>query len=68
MIRWECKEPGWWILSEGMVKLAAVCNEAIIPKPWCVYIDETMPPGDAQFRTLREAKAWAEERTRKADT
>ena len=64
---WDKEEEGWyWLRSQakqaGLPRpLAAVCLEKHNP-PWCVYIEEYAPPGDAQFRTLKEAQRWAEKK------
>jgi hypothetical protein len=58
---WEMEMAGWYVLrhSEHEPPVAAVCLESHNP-PWCAYIHESMPPGDAQFRTLKEAKEYVE--------
>ena len=65
MLKWSKCEAGWYRLdneeTDGGVALAAVCFEG---HGWYVYIDEDMPPGDSQHKTLREAKAEAERRVR----
>lgn len=69
MYTWFKVDVGWYTLApagsggDGDV-FAAVCQELAedVPdrcKRWCLYIDKIGMPGDAQFRTLREAKAAA---------
>ncbi len=70
-MRWEKVNDGWYILFQNDTEMpnessfAAVCLEDCIP-PWCVYLEEDMPPGDAQFRSKKAAKAWAESKLRDA--
>lgn len=70
-MRWEKVDDGWYILFQNDTEtpnessFAAVCLEDCIP-PWCVYLEEDMPPGDAQFRSKKTAKAWAERKLRDA--
>lgn len=62
---WVKVEPGWYVLAEDPavsgVGLAAVTWEGG-EHGWCVYIDEDMPPGDSQHKTMKAAKAEAERR------
>jgi hypothetical protein len=67
MIRWHCEEPGRWVWIDGIEPLVVVYKQEIGLKPWGVYVDKVLPPGYAQFRTLREAKGWAEKRIRKEE-
>jgi hypothetical protein len=63
--RWERCEAGWyqyWL--SDCDNPAAVCRERYSP-PWCVYVQEHMPPGDSQHRTLRDAKRAAERAVRR---
>jgi len=56
---------GWYTYAkEGQNgSLAAVVLELIKGKTmWCAHIHEGMPPGDAQFRKLKDAKAWVEQK------
>ena len=58
-MNWYRVESGWYRLDKEGVCVAAVCDEV---KFWSVYINEDLPPGDSQHKTLREAKAEAEKR------
>jgi len=60
-LQWEKIENGWYVLKAGK-HVAAVCQDLVNDKiKWCAYIQEDMPPGDAQFSTLKEAKKWVEQ-------
>lgn len=61
-MKWRKVEAGWYCLGEDSPAKAAVSLET--NGKWSVYIDEDMPPGDSQHKTMREAMAEAERRVR----
>lgn len=48
---WVRQEPGWYTFDQD----AGICRER--DGLWHVYLDRTLPPGDAFYSTLDAAKA-----------
>lgn len=63
---WINVEDGWYVLTDSPGYLPSEGIAAVTwegdSHGWCVYIDEHMPPGDSQHKTLRDAKEEAERR------
>ena len=59
-IMWSKVERGWYMLVGDDVRVIGVCLER--DGKWHVYQTRELPPGDAVFRTMAEAREDAERR------